>query len=61
MGKIKNIFIDREWIGVESDLLDEHFFDQEPEYVTEQEYEEWKEHINTMENDPNLKDYYEKK
>tara|TARA_A100001011_G_C14001477_1_gene711583 strand:- start:68 stop:253 length:186 start_codon:yes stop_codon:yes gene_type:complete len=61
MGKIKNIFIDREGIGVESDLLDEHFFDQEPEYVTEQEYEEWKEHINTMENDPNLKDYYEKK
>lgn len=61
MGKIKNIFIDREGIWVESDLLDEHFFDQEPEYVTEQEYEEWKEHINTMENDPNLKDYYEKK
>lgn len=61
MGKIKNTFIDRENIGVESDLLDEHFFDQEPEYVTEQEYEEWKEHINTMENDPNLKDYYEKK
>lgn len=61
MGKIKNTFIDRENIGVESDLLDEHFFDQEPEYVTEQEYEEWKEHIDTMENDPNLEDYYEKK
>ena len=59
MGKIKNIFIDREGIWVESDLLDEHFFDHEPDYVTEQEYEEWKEHINTMENDPNLKDYYE--
>ena len=49
--------------NIQSDLLDRHLFEQNPELIDDEAEPSggglsWEEHINTMENDPKLKEFY---
>tara|TARA_R110000744_G_scaffold128386_1_gene235425 strand:+ start:138 stop:308 length:171 start_codon:yes stop_codon:yes gene_type:complete len=50
--------------NIQSDLLDRHLFEQNPELIDDEAEPSggglsWEEHINTMENDPKLKEFYQ--